>query len=130
PQGLCLIGDTLYVADTENHAIRRVDLSGRTVETIAGDGTQSYRRKGQFQGTEEGLNSPWAILEVPGREELILAMAGPHQLWKLDLRTGVVSVWAGSGREDIIDGSYDSAAFAQPSGLATDGTFAYVADSE
>ncbi|HYX42412.1 MAG TPA: thioredoxin-like domain-containing protein, partial [Pyrinomonadaceae bacterium] len=35
PQGLALDGDALYVADTENHLLRRVDLKTRTVETIA-----------------------------------------------------------------------------------------------
>ena len=67
---------------------------------------------------------------MPGEDVLIVAMAGPHQLWKLDLEREVIGVWAGSGREDIIDGTYGDAAFAQPSGLATDGTYVYVADSE
>src|SRR5205085_9206784 len=40
PQGLALDGDALYVADTENHLLRRVDLKTRTVETIAGTGAQ------------------------------------------------------------------------------------------
>ncbi len=38
--------------------------------------------------------------------------------------------WAGSGRENIVDGSLSSAQFAQPSGLATDGQHLFVADSE
>jgi hypothetical protein len=60
----------------------------------------------------------------------MIAMAGPHQIWTLDLVTDEVRVWAGSGMENIIDGSSTTAAFAQPSGLATDGQFLYVADSE
>ena len=43
PQGMCLVGETLYVADTENHAIRAVDLKAKTVTTIAGTGKQSPR---------------------------------------------------------------------------------------
>src|SRR5262249_26249762 len=35
PQGLALDDNNLYVADTENHLIRRIDLKTRTVETIA-----------------------------------------------------------------------------------------------
>ena len=35
---MCLVGDILYVADTENHAIRAVDLKAKTVTTVAGDG--------------------------------------------------------------------------------------------
>ena len=38
---MALDGDNLYVADTENHLIRRVDLKARTVKTIAGTGKQS-----------------------------------------------------------------------------------------
>ena len=41
PQGMALDGDTLYVADTKNHAVRRVDLHQKRVETVAGIGEQS-----------------------------------------------------------------------------------------
>ena len=41
PQGMALDGDRLYVADTENHLIREVDLKTKTVKTIAGTGQQS-----------------------------------------------------------------------------------------
>ncbi len=40
PQGIALAGDTLYVADTGNHAVRAIDLVSRTVSTIAGTGRQ------------------------------------------------------------------------------------------
>src|SRR5690606_10419689 len=40
PQGVALDGETLYVADTENHLIRKVDLGNRQVTTIAGVGRQ------------------------------------------------------------------------------------------
>ena len=54
PQGMCLVGDTLYVADTENHAIRAVDLKAKTVTTVAGDGKQSNRRVGVGPGQDDG----------------------------------------------------------------------------
>lgn len=130
PQGLCLVGETLYVADTESHAIRAVDLKARTVTTIAGTGEQSNRRKVSGPGKTTALNSPWDLILLPGTQTLAIAMAGPHQIWKLDLNDGEVSIWAGTGREDIIDGTLATAAFAQPSGLATDGKHLYVADSE
>jgi hypothetical protein len=41
PQGMARDGDFLYIADTENHAIRRADLARRQVETIAGNGSQA-----------------------------------------------------------------------------------------
>ena len=37
---MCLVGETLYVADTENHALRAVDLKAKTVKTVAGTGKQ------------------------------------------------------------------------------------------
>ena len=57
-------------------------------------------------------------------------MAGPHQIWKLNIETGKIGVWAGSGHENIQDGDLGTAKFAQPSGLATDGENLFVADSE
>ncbi len=130
PQGLCLVGDVLYVADVENHAIRACDLKSQTVKTVAGDGKQSYRRSGGGPASKTGLSSPWDLVLVPETQTLLIAMAGTHQIWKLDLAQNYVGVWAGTGKEDINDGSIAEAAFAQPSGLATDGKYLYVADSE
>jgi thiol-disulfide isomerase/thioredoxin len=128
PQGMALDGDNLYVADTENHLIRQVDLKARTVETIAGTGKQSRDYFKQGPAREIGLNSPWD-LQLVGRT-LYIAMAGPHQIWKLDLDKQTVSTFAGSGREARLDGPLLEAGFAQPSGLTTDGKALFVADSE
>jgi hypothetical protein len=57
-------------------------------------------------------------------------MAGSHQLWVYDPGNEVIAPWAGSGREDHIDGALDEAAFAQPSGLTAAGKYIVVADSE
>ncbi|MDX2037797.1 MAG: thioredoxin-like domain-containing protein [Isosphaeraceae bacterium] len=130
PQGTCLVDGILYVADTENHAIRAVDLAAKTVKTAAGTGKQAYNRSVVGKGTEIGLNSPWDLHLIPGTKTLAVAMAGPHQIWKYDIAKGTVGSWLGSGVENIIDGSPTAAAFAQPSGLADDGQRLYVADSE
>jgi len=129
PQGMALDGDTLYVADTENHLVRRVDLKARAVQTIAGTGEQLRDLSvngGPARTTP--INSPWD-LACAGRA-LYIAMAGPHQIWRLDLDTRQLSVFAGTGREARADGARDEAGFAQPSGLATDGKTLYVADAE
>jgi DNA-binding beta-propeller fold protein YncE len=133
PQGMVLVDDTLYVADTENHAIRAVDLRAKGVTTVAGDGTQARRDpRLRFSGParDSALNSPWDLARVPGSKVLYIAMAGPHQIWRLDLASATVGVFAGTGREHIGDGPADRASFAQPSGIATDGAHLYVADSE
>jgi thiol-disulfide isomerase/thioredoxin/sugar lactone lactonase YvrE len=128
PQGMALAGDSLYVADTENHLIRRVNLKSRSVETIAGTGAQSREYFKSGPGATVALNSPWD-LQLEDRV-LYIAMAGPHQIWKLDLEKNEVSTFAGSGREARLDGPLLQAGFAQPSGLATNGKTLYVADSE
>jgi sugar lactone lactonase YvrE len=128
PQGLAFHGASLLVADTENHLVRRVDLERGTVETIAGAGGQGHERLGRFPAREVQLNSPWDLL-VRG-DDVFVAMAGPHQIWRLDLAAGTIEAWAGDGSERILDGPRERAAFAQPSGLASDGVRLYVADSE
>jgi sugar lactone lactonase YvrE/thiol-disulfide isomerase/thioredoxin len=128
PQGMALDGSDLYLADTENHAIRRVDFDTRTVETVAGTGKQARRFNVAGPGKTTPLNSPWDLAIDGGG--LYIAMAGSHQLWRMDLETREVAPYAGSGREARIDGPLRRAALAQPSGLATDGRKLYFADSE
>ena len=130
PQGVCLVGDTLYIADTENHALRAADLKSKTIKTVAGTGKQAEFGATGGHGIEAALSSPWDVLPIPGTKLLAIAMAGTHQIWSFNPETGHTVVLAGSGRENIVDGSPASAAFAQPSGLATDGTHLFVADSE
>ena len=136
PQGLALdVDDTLYVADTSNHLVRRVDLKGRRVSTVAGTGKQGRGRAVEAKGApalSTALSSPWDVHlvgEGPGRR-LLIAMAGPHQIWAYDPARAEVAAHAGSGREARLDGPASEAGFAQPSGLAADGKTLYVADSE
>ncbi len=127
PEGMALIGDTLYIADTENHSIRAAHLDTGTLETVAGTGEQAYTRSGGM-GTSTALNSPWDLLVRDNW--LYIAMAGTHQLWRMDLQSGEVRPFVGSGRENIDDGPNPRATLAQPSGLTTDGQRLYFADSE
>ena len=132
PQGFALQreGDkaTLYVADTNNHVIRALDLNNGTVKTVAGTGKQAAWRSTGGTGTKAALASPWDLL-LRG-DDLYIAMAGPHQIWKMNLKTAQFGPYAGSGREARTDGTLKDAAFAQPSGLATDGKTLFIADSE
>ncbi|MBN1880790.1 MAG: redoxin domain-containing protein [Deltaproteobacteria bacterium] len=128
PQGMVADGDALYIADTENHAIRKADLNERTVVTVAGTGRQGFSVSGEADALSTNLNSPWDLALVNGT--LYIAMAGPHQLWRMDLNTGRITVHAGSGREGRLDGKLSFASLAQPSGLTTDGEKLYFADSE
>jgi DNA-binding beta-propeller fold protein YncE len=128
PQGLALDGTALYVADRENHAIRKVDLASRQVTTVAGTGQPGHSRTARGPGRSIALSSPWDLAAVRGT--LYIAMAGPHQLWAFDLGSGELRPHAGSGREELTDGPLAQAELAQPSGLSSDGTRLYFADSE
>jgi thiol-disulfide isomerase/thioredoxin len=128
PQGTVVNGNFIYIADTDNHTIRKADLLNRTVETIAGLGYQVYTRKPYGKGINTGLNSPWDLTIVDSY--LYIAMAGPHQIWKLDLSNNDIYLHAGNGYENIVDGNLLSAQLAQPSGITSDGKYLYFADSE
>jgi thiol-disulfide isomerase/thioredoxin len=128
PQGLAVGHDNLYVADTENHLIRAISLSSFEVTTIVGTGEMSNDRAGGSIGTQQGLNSPWDL--VLEGSTLYVAMAGAHQIWRIDLPVGFARALAGSGRENIVDGPTETAALAQPSGICMAGGKLYFADSE
>ena len=163
PQGTAIVGDSIYVADTENHLIRQIDLKKRLVRTVAGNGKQgrsfwpgfdqiqqdpvtgqlTLPEKWQAAPLKTKLASPWALMSHDGW--LYIAMAGEHQIWRMSLDEKLIEVFAGDGREDIRDGKrvppspprldplgggLGFASFAQPSGLASDGKWLYVADSE
>lgn len=127
PQGMYLVDKTLYVADTENHMIRMVDLTQKTVSTLAGDGNQARTRDHDGKLTSP-LNSPWDVYVLDGI--LYIAMAGPHQMWSHQLGSDSIQPYAGSGREDISNGTLSKSALAQPSGIASDGKSLFVVDSE
>ncbi|CAJ1081025.1 NHL repeat-containing protein 2 [Xyrichtys novacula] len=150
PQGVAIKGDTVYVADTENHLIRKIDLLEQRVSTLAGVGCQGTDKEGGAMGPEQPISSPWDVtLGSAGGEEdnvLWIAMAGTHQIWALFLadgklpkgsesKAGTCIRWAGSGSEENRNNSYPhKAGFAQPSGLALapeePWSCLYVADSE
>ncbi len=128
PQGLTLIGDKLYIADTGNNAIRIVDLDKKTVTTLAGNGKQAQQFNKPGFGKKVELNSPWDITHIG--DELYVAMAGPHQIWKIDPHTGFSEPFAGTGAEGLQEGKRRDIPMAQPSGITTDGKYLYVAEPE
>lgn len=150
PQGMTLVGNNLYIADTENHLLRKADLAARRVTTVAGTGEKGSAWS-DFAGENPlklgvaakrrtlkttALSSPWALWQH--ENDLYIAMAGMHQIWKMPLDESSIGPYAGNAREDIADGPllpgmpYDPqfSSFAQPSGLSSDGKQLFVADSE
>lgn len=131
PNGLCLlpldvaaeVGYDVVVAETVGHRLRGLSFATGELRTLAGDGRQWM----QGDGTDR-LSSPW---DVAWHDGLVwVAMAGIHQLWTFDPRTGEVAVAAGTTNEGLLDGPLDQAWLAQTSGLVPDGDRLWVVDSE
>lgn len=131
PQGLAYRDRKLYVADTENHLLREVDLSVGRVTTLAGVGKQGFERSPKrAPALKTALASPWDLAFSPDGQSLVIAMAGTHQLWIYDLSEKTLSVLAGNGREFIDDGIYPDNSLSQPSGLSVLGDQLFFVDSE
>ncbi|MEY5144726.1 MAG: hypothetical protein RL745_87 [Actinomycetota bacterium] len=130
-------GYDVVVADTVNHALRGLRLSDLTVVTVAGTGAQWMQgdalpsSEQPAAATTVPLSSPWDVVWSPSHQQVVIAMAGIHQLWAFDPVGKTVSVLAGTTNEGLVDGDCASAWFAQTSGLAVDveGTV-WIADSE
>lgn len=137
PQGLAFddadgdapgAGLRLHVADAGNHAVRTIALGRRgagTVRTLAGTGARVRTAADRAAGA---LASPWDLALHDGT--LWVAMAGTHQVWAVDPRTGAAREHAGAGGEELRDGALGYALFAQPMGLAAHGGALWVADAE
>lgn len=128
PQGLAVDDGCLYVADTMGQYVRKINLRTGYVSTVLGNGHEVYDTTGGGTGTQQGINSPWDL--VARGHTLYIAMAGEHQLWKMNLQTDKASALAGTGGEGLQNGPADQALLAQPSGLVLDGNILYFADSE
>jgi DNA-binding beta-propeller fold protein YncE len=127
PHGLALSGDTLYVADTENHAVRAIDLASGLVRRVAGTGHKAHGRFIVGEPSETPLRSPWALLAVD--DIVFVAMAGSHQIWTL-LQEEQIGPFFGNGREALVDGDQMQSSFNQPSDLSLGMGHIFVADAE
>ncbi|XP_017034540.2 NHL repeat-containing protein 2 [Drosophila kikkawai] len=159
PQGVAFIDENvLIVADTKNHCLRKICLTNKQVDTLAGTGVQGSDRIGGRIGNVQPISSPWDVaifrtrdmdmsfhldeLNVPEKPIVLISMAGTHQIWgyfpegiiwwkfrKFEPLCCVALI--GNGLEENRNNSYpQNAAFAQPSGLAMAKDYLFIADSE
>lgn len=151
PQGLTVlpealsaqVGYDIVVADTVNHRLRGINTSTGEVTTLAGNGVQRLldAERARVGAVESGslgldplnvsLSSPWDVLWSETLGLVVVAMAGTHQIFTFDPRTGELSIFAGTGLEGLLDAEADAAWFAQTSGLTEDAAGdIWIADSE
>ncbi len=128
PQGLCVQRDILYVADTGNHAVRRIQLRSGDIETLCGAGRPGQPLQRPISDPRMvALDQPRAL--AMGSGAMFIATAGDNRVWRYDLGTPALSLLAGSGALDVVDGSGTGAAFAEPASLACVQQVVYVCDA-
>ncbi len=129
PRGLAISENYLYVADTGNHAIRRVNLYSGDIETVAGVGKP---RKTVVVATPNVRRTPLVSpvgLAVHG-PSLFITVTGLNQIWRLDLKNNRIGWFSGSGRHGLVNGAAAKAAFASPMGMAVGEHQLFVADAD
>jgi len=106
----------LIIADTANHLIRSVNLETKSVTTLAGTGLP-WMHNDPTSGAARSINisTPWDVEIFQG--QLVIAMAGEHRIWKYDVDSQTLGIFAGTTNEGLVDGSSDTAWFAQPSAV-------------
>jgi sugar lactone lactonase YvrE len=120
----------LYIADTMNHRVRRVDATTGTITTVAGTGQRRFGGDGG-PGTAAALNEPSA-LALDGRGGLYIADQSNNRVRRLDLATGTIRTAAGNGESGYSGDGVPAteASLAGPSGLAIGPDRAlYIADT-
>ena len=129
PTGLVLDGEgNLYIADTGNHRVRRLDKNG-TLATLAGTGSPGSAGDGG-PAVSATLNGPTA-LALDGQGRLYVADTGNHRIRRIGA-DGAISTFAGSGEEGFAGdgGKAASARLSGPLGVWADGAgVVFVSDS-
>ena len=123
PDGITTDGTNLYVADSSNHAVRKIVISTGVVTTIAG-GTQGST---DATGASASFNYPAGI--TTDGTYLYVADAQNNKIRKVEINTGVVTTLAGSGASGSTDAAGVAATFSGPYGVTTDGANLYVTDT-
>ena len=126
PDGMVLVGRNLYVCDTNNSDIRKVNLDTKVVSTAAG--------VANIAGTDDGpagqahFNLPTQI--ASDGTSLFITDSGNSTIRRLSLSDNIVKTIGGQAQQNgKDDGPASKSTFSGPRGIATDGKFLYVADT-
>lgn len=112
--------DNLYISDTMNHCIRRVDARARTIETFAGDGTKGFAGDGG-PAAKAKLNEPYGLaIDESGNVYLVDRLN--NRIRKVDATTGTIATVAGNGTKVYSGdgGPAIAAGLVEPNGIALD----------
>jgi sugar lactone lactonase YvrE len=97
PTGIALDDSgNLFIADTHNHRVRRVDATTGQITTVAGTGTAGSAGNGGL-ATSAQLSSPHDLYFLLPTEDLLIADTGNNRIMRIDYPAGIIVVFAGTG---------------------------------
>ncbi len=121
PRGVALdAAQNLYIADTHNNRVRRVNAVTHVITTVGGTGKPGFSGDGGPAGQAQ-LRAPLA-LALDASQHLFVADSGNHRVRSIDLSSGAISTVAGTGKQGFSGdgGPAALASFDTPSGLVLD----------
>ena len=86
----------LYIVERDNHVVRRVDATTGVVSTFAGSGAAGFSGDGG-PASRARLRSPHSVVVDRARRRLFICDVGNHRVRRVDLVTGVIETFAGTG---------------------------------
>ena len=127
PVGLCISREHLYVADTGNHAIRRIRLLDGFVDTLLGNGAPGRSDEKVVSDYQDiQFNNPTAISVM--QESIVVADSGNNCLWIYNLVNRHFSLLVGSGELGLVDGTGAKAQMAHPLAISGSSNYLYIAE--
>jgi hypothetical protein len=128
PRGVAVSGDTLYVADSNNHRVRQIDLTTGVITTVAGSGDFTFAGDGGA-ALAAGISGPFNVSVSGG--SLFIADRGNHRVRRVDLLSGTITTVAGNGVATFggDGGPATAASLSFPRGMAVVNGGLFVADS-
>ena len=125
PRGLAMdAAGNLFIADSNNNRIRRVDAATQIITTVAGNGVPAYAGDG-LSAVVASLNNPsWVSVDAAGN--LFIGDVGNFRVRRVDAATGEITTFAGNGVQAFTGdgGPASNASLGSPAGMycARDGS--------
>ncbi|MDX1982351.1 MAG: hypothetical protein SFV51_18905 [Bryobacteraceae bacterium] len=109
PHGIAITRDSMYVADTRNHVVRRIDMKSGIIATVAGTGEEGFAGDGGA-AAEAKFKGTFGIALSHDEKSLYIADLGNKRIRRVDLPSRRITTFAGNGQSGVPE---DGAAAAQ-----------------
>ena len=125
PHGITYYNNTLFVADTNNDIIRKIDLINKTVTTEL-----EFENKVNHNNKKFSFKSPWDVYFVPNKNNLLISTSFFHQILEYNLTSNSIKILAGDKKPSLLDGYSQFTLLFQTTSLDSSNGNIYFTDSE